>query len=73
MGATPERSHQVRDFMIRIAAQIRSRQEGQAMVEYALILGLVSVVAITMLGFIGTDVNTIFTKIEAALSAAAAG
>ena len=39
------------------------REDGQAMVEYALILALVSVVAITALQLIGTNVLGIFTKI----------
>jgi Flp pilus assembly pilin Flp len=60
----------MRDFMIRIAAQLRSREDGQAMVEYALILGLVSVVAIGTLAFIGTDVTAIFTSIDASLKTA---
>jgi pilus assembly protein Flp/PilA len=48
------------------------REEGQAMVEYALILGLVSVVAILALTAIGTNVNLIFEAIRDALVAAAA-
>ena len=50
--------------------QLKERDEGQAMVEYALILGLVSVVAITVLTAIGTDVNTIFGKVKTALDGA---
>jgi pilus assembly protein Flp/PilA len=49
---------------------LRNREEGQAMVEYALILGLVSVVAIAALGAIGTNVNLIFENIRDALIAA---
>ena len=45
------------------------REEGQAMVEYALILGLVSVVAIAALTLIGTNVDAIFDAIVAALEA----
>jgi pilus assembly protein Flp/PilA len=45
------------------------REEGQAMVEYALILGLVSVVAIAALTLIGTNVDAIFDAIAAALAA----
>ena len=41
---------------------LRNREEGQAMVEYALILGLVSVVAIAALTAIGTNVNLIATQ-----------
>jgi pilus assembly protein Flp/PilA len=52
-----------------IALQNR-RQDGQAMVEYGLILGLVSVVAVATLTLIGTDVNTVFTTIEGALAGA---
>ena len=70
-GGNPQKgvTQEMRDFMIRIAAQLRSREEGQAMVEYALILGLVSVVAIGALTLIGGSVNGIYTAIQTALSA----
>jgi pilus assembly protein Flp/PilA len=58
--------------MRKFFSRLRKREEGQAMVEYALILGLVSVVAIVTLTAIGTNVNTIFGAIEDALAAAAA-
>ena len=48
----------------------RDREDGQAMVEYALILALVSIAAITVLGFIGTDVNTVLTNVDNALKGA---
>ncbi len=60
----------MRDLIIRVAGALRNRQDGQAMVEYALILGLVSVVAIGALTLIGTDVNNIFNLIEGALAGA---
>jgi Flp pilus assembly pilin Flp len=44
------------------------REEGQAMVEYALILGLVSVVAIVSLGLVGTNVNAILDEIQGQLA-----
>ena len=50
--------------------QLKDRDEGQAMVEYALILGLISVVTIAVLGTIGTDVNTIFQTVDNALKTA---
>jgi pilus assembly protein Flp/PilA len=50
-----------------IIMNIRSREEGQALVEYALILSLISVVAITALTLIGTNVNNILTTIATAL------
>jgi Flp pilus assembly pilin Flp len=47
----------------------RAREEGQALVEYTLILGLISVVAIAVLTLIGQDVNGILTAVEGALAA----
>jgi pilus assembly protein Flp/PilA len=46
-------------------------EDGQAMVEYALIVGLVSVIAIVALTAIGVDVNTLFGKVKTALDGAA--
>ena len=54
--------------MLKFFARLR-REEGQAMVEYALILALVSVVSIAALTLIGTSVRGIFEAIEAALTA----
>jgi pilus assembly protein Flp/PilA len=64
MGKTPkERRAQVLDFLKRF----RREEDGQAMVEYALILALVSVVAIGILTTIGSNVVTIFTSVANAL------
>ena len=49
------------------ARALRDREEGQAMVEYALILSMVSVGAITVLALIGTNVSNIFNQINAEL------
>jgi pilus assembly protein Flp/PilA len=50
--------------------QNRLREEqGQAMVEYALILGLVSIVAIGALTAMGGSVNSMYTTISGALAA----
>jgi pilus assembly protein Flp/PilA len=46
---------------------ITKREEGQALVEYALILALVSVVAIAALTLIGTNVDLILDEVGAAL------
>jgi pilus assembly protein Flp/PilA len=46
------------------------REEGQALVEYALILGLISVVAIALLSAVGTDINNILSSVTAALASA---
>jgi pilus assembly protein Flp/PilA len=42
---------------------VRDREEGQAMVEYALILFLVSIVSIAVLTTLGTKVSSVFNKI----------
>jgi pilus assembly protein Flp/PilA len=43
------------------------REEGQALVEYALILSLVSVAAVGTLTILGTSVSDIFTTITGSL------
>jgi pilus assembly protein Flp/PilA len=47
-----------------------TREEGQALVEYALILGLVSVVAIALLSALGTDIKAILASVTSALASA---
>jgi pilus assembly protein Flp/PilA len=56
-------------FLARLAVGAR-REDGQALVEYALILGLISVVAIALLSAIGTDVSQILSQISTALASA---
>ena len=56
-----------------VAAARAAREDGQAMVEYGLILGLVSVVAVGTLTIIGTDIGTIFTNVVTAMAPAVAG
>jgi pilus assembly protein Flp/PilA len=46
---------------------LRDREEGQAMVEYALILALVSVAAVGILSLLGKSVSSIFSEINADL------
>ena len=52
---------------------IANEEEGQGMVEYALILALISIVAIVALGKIGTNVNSKFDQIANTLGTKAAG
>jgi Flp pilus assembly pilin Flp len=42
---------------------LRDREDGQAMVEYALILALVSVVAVAALTPLGTAIANLFTDV----------
>ena len=46
------------------------REEGQALVEYTLILALVSVVAIALLTTVGEDIEKVLEKIVEALGKA---
>ena len=43
----------------------RKGEEGQAMVEYALIIFLVSIVSIAVLTVLGTSVSSVFSEIVA--------
>jgi len=47
-------------------------QRGAAMIEYALIAALISVVAIAALGLVGDGVGAIFDQVVAGLTAAGA-
>jgi pilus assembly protein Flp/PilA len=44
------------------------REEGQAMVEYALILALVSIAAIVTLKAVGVEVTSVLTDVKTALT-----
>jgi pilus assembly protein Flp/PilA len=46
------------------------REEGQDLVEYALVVGLISVAAVGVLKILATDVNAVFTNISTTLGAA---
>jgi Flp pilus assembly pilin Flp len=58
-----------RTALARLAVGAR-REEGQALVEYALILGLISVVAIALLSAIGTDITALLSTVSTALVSA---
>jgi pilus assembly protein Flp/PilA len=45
------------------------RQEGQALVEYALILALIAVVSIAILNAMGVNISKVFDKVNTQLSA----
>jgi pilus assembly protein Flp/PilA len=45
-------------------------EEGQALVEYALILGLVSVVAIALLSAVGGNITQLLARVTDALASA---
>jgi pilus assembly protein Flp/PilA len=49
------------------------REEGQALVEYALILALISIVSIFVLKALGLDIQNVFKTVETAVSNAPVG
>jgi pilus assembly protein Flp/PilA len=50
---------------------LRRRRRGQTLVEYALILAIISVVAISVLITLGGQVKTIYSNINTTISASA--
>ena len=46
-------------------------EEGQDLIEYALLVGLISLVAVAAIGLAGGSVNQIFTSIQQSLASAA--
>ena len=53
--------------MVKFMQSLRRREEGQALVEYALILFLIAVVSITVLTLLGTRVSATLSAIAAAI------
>lgn len=54
--------------MRNLVARFAKDQSGATAIEYGLIAGLISVVILTVLGSIGTKLNTKFTSISTALN-----
>ncbi|MGZ4315022.1 MAG: Flp family type IVb pilin [Gaiellaceae bacterium] len=62
-----ERAKQIPMRVYLALTALRNQEEGQAMVEYALILALVSVAAVAILTTLGGSVSSIFSEINADL------
>jgi pilus assembly protein Flp/PilA len=58
------------DCIKRVRKFVRG-EEGQDLIEYALLVGLISLVAVAALTLTGTSVNAIFQAIQTKLAAAA--
>ena len=58
------------NFITRLRAFARN-EEAQDLIEYALLVGLISLVAVVAIGLAGGSVNDIFTNIAASLASAA--
>jgi pilus assembly protein Flp/PilA len=57
-------------MMVELFKRFRNREEGQALVEYGLILGLIAVVCVGVLTALGTGVQDILQQIVDALAGA---
>jgi pilus assembly protein Flp/PilA len=57
------------NFTVRLK-NLRSDESGQDMIEYALIAALVSLVSVTALTTLGTDITAIWTKLGTTLTTA---
>lgn len=57
------------NLMLNMAARLTrgENEEGQTMVEYGLIIALVSIVAIATLGLVGTNIQDVFNSIAGKL------
>jgi pilus assembly protein Flp/PilA len=56
--------------MRRLFQDLKSDKRGVTMIEYALIAGLVSIVAIALLAAMGTSVKSIYSSVNDALTTA---
>ena len=48
--------------------EILSREDGQDLIEYALLVALISLAAVATIGILGTDISTFFTHTATTLN-----
>ena len=62
----------IEDKMVHLYLYLRNRletrEEGQGLAEYALLLGLIAVVVIAAVTLLGTQINTVLGRITTALA-----
>ncbi len=58
----------IRDMYYKMVSYL-STEKGQTLVEYALILVLIALIVILMLKGVGTNVNTVYSRINSGLVA----
>jgi pilus assembly protein Flp/PilA len=59
--------------MIKRLVNFFKEEDGASMVEYGLLVALIAVVCIVAIGFVGTNLNTVFTNVAAELQGAVGG
>lgn len=57
-------------FLQMLVNELQKREEGQGLIEYALIVLLIAIVVIVVLGAVGGQINNVFENIFNTLSAA---
>ena len=55
--------------LLQLIARFHTDEEGAALVEYGILVGLIAAVCIAAVTITGTDVRAVFTTINAALAA----
>ena len=61
----------MREMWDNMIAQISKKdEEGQTLVEYALLLALIAIVCIVIIGLLGGEVNNVFSEITSGLTGA---
>lgn len=73
MGTGKEVSKHMRPILVtakRLIYKLRSRKRGQTLVEYAIILALISIVAIVVLQSLGTKVTQLYSTINSRIDQA---
>jgi pilus assembly protein Flp/PilA len=53
--------------MLRFFRKLRKDENGATAIEYGLIAGLISVVIITAITFVGSDLDSVFMEVHSAL------
>jgi pilus assembly protein Flp/PilA len=69
-GQTPQGGAEMLDTIMMRVQMLRESEEGQGLVEYALILALVSVVAIAALTALGTNISTLLQGVADTIAGA---
>ncbi len=59
--------------MIQLIDRLIRKDDGQDLIEYALLAGFISLVAITAITGVGTGVNGVWLSVDTQVTAAAAG
>lgn len=55
-------------YILQLISRLRRDDEGAALVEYGMLVGLIAVICVVAVTTLGTEVSSAFSKIAAALS-----